>query len=221
MKSICIISRGQDVSREGFREYYENSHSKLGMKFFKYTKYARNHVVEEHGSIDFDVITDSYGEEGFGDANSASDIRPVLDADERSFMTQASIRASKVDELVLGGTPVGVAPAGTRRQMILLRKAEGSDPSWDRGLATWGRELAENPAVSAVTADVVKSGGAAGYAAFPYDAVLSLWLREDGRPVASLSSPPGMVISGWVLTDVCENSPEEIAALYNPRGDRG
>ena len=44
MKSVCLLTRRAGTTREAFRDYYETQHCRLGMKYFPFAKYLRNHV---------------------------------------------------------------------------------------------------------------------------------------------------------------------------------
>ncbi|MDP4918131.1 MAG: EthD domain-containing protein, partial [Haliea sp.] len=93
MKSVCLISRRSGSTPEAFRDYYENHHSRLGSRYFPFTKYVRNYLVSASPSVDFDVITEFFFDPNVNVAGVHSGrVREILDEDERNFMEQQLIR---------------------------------------------------------------------------------------------------------------------------------
>ncbi|MEM8498955.1 MAG: EthD domain-containing protein [Pseudomonadota bacterium] len=110
-KFIALIPRRQDVSREFFQNYYETQHAPLALGYFRgFTKYLRNHIVEElSGSApDFDVFSEfwyeSIEELRKSGAFLESELAPIIREDERQFMDQPRIRALGTEEHLLFGT---------------------------------------------------------------------------------------------------------------------
>ena len=68
MKSLCLLTRRAGTTREAFRDYYETQHCRLGMKYFPFAKYLRNHVVAASVDIDFDCVSEFYFAAGRGGA---------------------------------------------------------------------------------------------------------------------------------------------------------
>lgn len=210
MKSVCLLTRREGTTRQAFREYYETTHAPLGMKYFPFRKYLRNHIIDASGDTDFDVIMECYFDDQINVSGvDAGEVRAIMDVDEKRFMNQHMIRSARVEERVLGGPPIGIAPPGTRRQMLLFSAA---DPT---ALDAWGADLTTMPGVARVSLDTAQQQ-AGNYAGFPYVAVLSLWFAESRDTILPLTPPPRMQLEMSCLTAVCETTPEELSARYAP-----
>jgi len=217
MKSLCLLSRRPGTTREAFREYYETRHCKLGMKYYPFAKYLRNHVLESSREIDFDCVSEFYIDDGRLQVDPMSTpAGEILRADERSFMDQSLIRPALGEESILAGPPRDVAPPGTRRQLLLLNPAAGSDDAGFPGaVRDWGLAFAKQAGVQRVSLDRT-TAFAPGAAGFPWRAVLSLWLADRAAPLAIGAVPLPLELGVTLLAAVCESPPEEIAALYDP-----
>lgn len=210
MKSLCLLTRREGTTRQAFREYYETTHAPLGMKYFPFRKYLRNHIIDASGDTDFDVVMECYFDDQTNVSGvDAGEVRAIMDVDEKRFMNQPMIRSARVEERVLGGSPIGIAPPGTRRQMLLLSTAAPA------ALDAWGADLATMPGIARVSLDTAQQQKG-NYAGFPYAAVLSLWFAEARDTILPLTPPPGIHPEISLLTDVCETTPEELAARYAP-----
>mgnify|MGYP002682460184 FL=1 len=215
MKSSCLLTRRADMTRQAFREYYECSHAPLGMRYFPFQKYLRNHVLESSSEIDFDVIMEScFSDQVDVAAINHGDVRSIMDRDERTFMTQDLIRSASVDKKVLGGPPIDIAAPGTRRLMLLLNVRDSAiQPSLDEIARPWATDLACLPGVKRVSLDTAKRQ-VAGYGGFPCAAILSLWLEGSIPSVNALAAPDPLKLETCVLTQVYETPSEELAARY-------
>jgi len=217
MKSVCLLSHRPDSTREAFRDYYENHHSRLGSRYFPFSKYVRNHVLSSVGEPDFDVLTEFFFEDGVDvGAVHSGRVREILDADERQFMDQRLIRPASAQELLLSGSARDVAPAGTRRQLLMLNQS-GDAAGFRDAVNSWGRQLAEEGHLSRVSVDYTQAHAPAGEVRFPFDAVLSLWLQENGKALSGLQAPAAVELKAHVLTEVCESTPELLQELYDPQ----
>ena len=82
MKSLCLLTRRAGTTREAFRDYYETQHCRLGMKYFPFAKYLRNHVVAASVDIDFDCVSEFYFDAGRGGADlMATSVGDILRAE--------------------------------------------------------------------------------------------------------------------------------------------
>lgn len=209
MKSICLLSQKPGSSREAFRRYYEESHAILGMRHFPFTKYLRNHVVAASAPIDFDVLSEFYADDLAQSAQiMAGPIGAVMDADEKRFMDQGLIRAAASKESILYGPSRDVAPPGTRRVLMLLDAPDVA------ALAQWAGNVGDAHAdIARISLDLTSPFGP-GPRAFPFDAVLSLWLKA-GAQAPTVDLPGGASHRLSVLTEVCESPPAQIAELYH------
>ncbi len=217
MKSVCLLSHRPGSTRQAFREYYETRHSRLGSRYFPFTKYVRNHVLSSAGEVDFDVVTEFFFDDGVdvGGVHSGR-VREILDEDERQFMDQRLIRPAAAEELLLSGSARDVAPEGTRRQLLLLSHM-GDAAGFHDAVNAWGKQLATMEAgLLRVSVDHTQAHAATGEGRFPFDAVLSLWLPAEGNALTELSPPAAVQVRADVLTQVCESTPELLRELYDP-----
>jgi len=217
MKSVCLLSHRPGSTRQAFRDYYENNHSRLGSRYFPFSKYVRNHVLASTGEVDFDVLTEFFFDDGVDVAGVHSGrVREILDEDERQFMDQRLIRPASAEELLLSGSARDVAPEGTRRQLLMLNHS--GDPAGFRdAVNSWGKQLATmTGGLPRVSVDYTQPHAASGDGRFPFDAVLSLWLPAKGKALSGLSPPAAVRVQADVLTEVCESTPGLLRELYDP-----
>lgn len=216
MKSVCLLTRRAGTTHAAFRDYYETRHCKLGMKYYPFAKYLRNHLVASSRPVDFDCISEFYIEDGRLSADPRQgEAATALDIDERHFMNQAMIRPARVEESILWGPARDVAAPGTQRQMLLLDPAPGVDEeSFRRAIDEWSQAMVRLPGVQRLSLDRV-SGAATG-SSFPCCVLLSVWLAHGGEAIEPPPVPRAIVLQVALLADVCETPPEEIAALYDP-----
>ena len=204
MKTLALIVRRPDLTRDAFRTHYEDTHAPLAMETVMEgtTRYVRHHVAAEiHGSPFFDVLTAFQ----YRDAASAAKLMGRLQteqgeriiADEHTFMDRDRNTFFAVEERPISGAEdrsAGLllvalvkAPADEGRGAFVRRyEAEAipalldatKEPVWclqNRALAGGGPA----PAFDAVTQ--VHAGG---------DAGLSDWaagLEASGAVIVVLS----------------------------------
>jgi len=216
MKSVCLLSRLPGTTPEAFRDYYENNHSRLGSRYFPFVKYVRNHVVSASPAVNFDVITEFFFAPDLDVAGVHSGrVREILDADERRFMDQRLIRPAGAEETLVTGAPRGVEAPGRLRLMLLLNPITGAGGDFAASVAAWGQQLAADGSVLRVTLDQTMSPLPGGDNAFPYQALLSLWLESEEPPTPG-APPAGIELASTLLTEVCESPPELLRELYQP-----
>lgn len=208
MKSVCLLSRRADLSRAAFRDYYESQHCLLGMRYFPFQRYVRNHLLCSQPEVDFDCLSEFEVAVGFRSQdvlNSPAGI--LLRADEQRFMIRELIRPAAAVESLLFGPQRGVDRFVSGRQLLLFKRGDEALQSFALRLATHGAALgAATPGVRRVTLDLFQAYPGI---AFGYDAMLSLWL-EEGAAVAESDWPAevSMRVSSH------ESPPEQLAALY-------
>ncbi len=217
MKSVCLLSHRPGSTRQAFRDYYETSHSRLGSRYFPFSKYVRNHVLSSTNEVDFDVLTEFFFDDGVDVAAVHSGrVREILDEDEKRFMDQRLIRPAGAEEMLLSGSPRDIASAGTRRQMLLLNDV-GNAAGFRDAVNAWGKQLAAaEKSLLRVSVDYTRAHAPDGAGRFPFDAVLSLWLPENGSALNGLLPPAAVELGKDVLTEVCESTPELLRELYDP-----
>jgi uncharacterized protein (TIGR02118 family) len=103
-KVILFVRRKEGLSREQFRQRYEDGHAPLARKVLpQLRRYVRNYVTDSPGwEADFDVVTefwfDSEQDHQAVRAFYASEEGQVLIRDEAEFMDRSSMRSVVVDE---------------------------------------------------------------------------------------------------------------------------
>ena len=218
MKSVCLLTRRAGTTREAFRDYYETQHCRLGMKYFPFAKYLRNHVLAASADIDFDCVSEFYFDpERSGGDLMATPVGDILRADERKFMDQGLIRPAVAEESILAGPPRDVAAPGTQRQLLMLEPAGGTaEAAFFAAARDWGLGLgAAQEGVMRVSLDRT-TAFAPGAAGFPWRAMLSLWLAPGAAPARITAPSAALRLGVALLVDVCESPPELIHALYDP-----
>jgi uncharacterized protein (TIGR02118 family) len=214
MKSVCLISRRPDLSREAFRDYYETRHAFLGMKHFAFRRYLRNHVVASTpAEVDFDCLSEFWQDDLAGAYETlAGPIGEVVREDERRFTDRPRIRAAASVETLVAGPERGIERGVVHRQALLLVREPGlAAMDLTRAARSWGERLArELPGVERVTLDEITRFE--GDALFPYDAILFLWLADGAPGVTRLAPPAGVTLAAVVTVDSIESPPELLAA---------
>jgi len=171
IRTLALIVRRPDVSRQEFRDHYEDVHAPLALPFMKGLKhYLRNHVAEALNGVEpgFDVMT----EFGYAGAEDVEHIVGILESpegepirrDELTFMdTQRNTFFAIGDPVVVAG---GEQVLGGAVKVAALAKtaAEGA----------FAPLLAAGP-LRAVTHAVL--GGPHGEP--PWDEVAFFWYSPD------------------------------------------
>jgi len=108
IKAVSLIKRKPGISREEFKEHYEEVHVPLALQHFPFMRYVRNYVIIPPGveEPDFDCITEVW----FADMEacqaaaefSVSPEYKVISDDEEKFMDRDRIVAFLVEENVTG-----------------------------------------------------------------------------------------------------------------------
>ena len=131
IKIVFLLKRKPGMTREAFREHYENVHSELARKYIGHLllKYTRNYVdiagghqedaivgVSSAGGAepDYDVITEMVlaREEDLAEMeriNNLPELKPIFAADEERFLDRHALR------FYVCKTFAEDAPAATRR----------------------------------------------------------------------------------------------------------
>ena len=228
-KSLGILSRRPDLSREYFQRYYETSHAPLGMCHYPFAKYVRNHV---QGGIDpgFDTISEFWQDRQRADER-FDPVRAgvIMDQDEMKFMDRSNKRAGPVIEYLLFGPARSVEPGPVNKLAILLtRSAVMTDDDFLELATTFGHQVyADNGAtVARAMLDIVRSVPGTGvasasvpYLTIPHAGILWFWLEGDRCPESVPEPPPGISVAGSVSMTSHETPPEVLAMAYGSSGD--
>lgn len=201
MKSITIVRRRADLSRAAFRAHYEEHHAPLGVAWFGFDRYVRNHVADAESDPGFDCIAEFWPTDPAQIGRALAAAGTLFDEDDARFMSPER-RNGVVEEVLLAGPPRGVDPAGTVKRIDLLDAATlpGSTElvRWAQGEVDAGR--AARIALDRPTAGMGNLDG------------IALLYRWDG---VGDTPPPGRR-SVTALADVCETPAEVLVAAARP-----
>ena len=159
MKSMCVLARRADFSREQFQAYYEDHHAPLGVQHFPFARYVRNHLLDAP-EIGFDTISEFWAEDisALG-ALMEGPVGELLGEDERRFMDQSKIAPAGSAEQVLSS---GVVDG--ERYAVLINWPGSNPPAF---LAQWAAKVASR--VAGVSLDITTPWR---QPAFPAQAIL-------------------------------------------------
>jgi len=180
MKTISLITRRDDMTRDEFRDYYEQQHAELAMRYFPYQRYTRNHVLGD-AVPGFDCISEFDMTDAFR-ANAGnvmeSESRARLLADELKFMRPECIRVALVEELMLKPARAGslALSKGGVRSALLYDAAHSADIDLDKIQTQLLPLLTGAACLKSASLDIVRHRADS---LFPFDAVL--WLNFDGE----------------------------------------
>ncbi len=202
-KALALMPRRPDLTREQFRRYYESRHTPLALRYFRFRKYVRNHLLSAP-DIGFDCVSEFWPAQM--DATFAlmqTKVGERMREDERQFADQPRIVSGRCEEIRLAGGARPDDESGVTKLALLLRTPldattlVGSLHAWAADTAAPGRS---------VTLDRVSGMPPA---AFPCDAIL--WLHAvDVDPDPRL--PAGIEIVGRALTEA-EETPAAVLAM--------
>ena len=130
IRTLSLIKRRPDITRDAFREHYETVHAPLALPYMDgLVRYVRYHLEAElHGEIGFDVISAFW----YRDAESTAQLKEILASDEGKPILE--------DELTFMDKPENVVfPVSERlledgdegdvHDWIFVRKPEALDRS--------------------------------------------------------------------------------------------
>jgi uncharacterized protein (TIGR02118 family) len=92
IKFVALIKRKEGLTRQEFRDHYENVHAPLAMECYGFSHYVRNYVVTVEGAPDsgFDVVTEfAFADRAASDKAAAFDSSPtakIVREDEARFI---------------------------------------------------------------------------------------------------------------------------------------
>lgn len=178
-KSICALVHRPGSTRADFQAYYESSHAPLGARYFPFTRYVRNHLIDAE-DFGHDTISEFWADDIAGAAALMNGpVGDILRADEAKFMDQSRVAPAGAEEHVLStGEP---ADAQGARTAFLIDPANGGE-GWRETALAWGKEIAAGQ--PGVSLDFVAS-----WKDVPFPAAAVLWVPShvDREPPAELS----------------------------------
>jgi uncharacterized protein (TIGR02118 family) len=214
MKTVALMSRKPGMTRAEFRDYYETTHAVLGMRFFEFQKYIRNHVVEPSENCSpFDTFSE-FWQASLSEVHAAMSgpIGAIMRRDGSRFIDRSLQRLACAEEFLITGAPRGVDPLPARKTCLFLNVSRGLDRSEVLDAATrWGDEIAGAAAdrIVRVTMDWIAPFETA---AFPYDAILSIWPAQDAMDLRPAPLPDGIAVGAAASVEACETPPGVLAA---------
>jgi len=204
IKTISLIKRRPDITRDAFREHYETVHAPLALPHMTgLSRYVRYHLTDEIvGEAGFDVLSGFW----YQDAESVAKLmetlqgeagKPIL-ADELTFMDKPANRFFPVSERTLIS-----GEEGDEHLWVLVRKPEGlSRYDASQRLAEQSFpdlfERIEGVAFALLRDAFPMDGGP-----LPYNAVLQLRAGADTAAAARIEGwSVGMIESGFDVVAV-------------------
>jgi len=219
VKILTVFRRRADLTREGFRGYYEGHHVKMAMEHvaeFGFRKYVRNHVVGPPGvEPGFDCLTEFFFESleqagsSVGFMNSPEGRAFVLD--ELNFLDMSHHPSFELAENVVAGPPRVVDAKGVRKHALVLARAPGKGAEeFASGAFEHARALARDHAgeIHRLMLDVAVQGPGREP---PWDAMLVLWPADPHSPAAWLRWPDASDRAVRVELESLEEPPESLA----------
>ena len=207
MKTIVMSRRHPGLTRDAFRNYYENRHAPLAIQHVRFTKYVRNHLVAP-SNAEFDVISEFWLVDPKDlTAFDNSPAGEILRADAEQFIGPARFRAI-AEESLLAGAPRRYETGRVKKYALLLnRRAYAAGADFIADARDWGRRLAEGALAKRVTIDVLRPfpGGQ-----LPAKAILWLWLDRTFDVGLAEVPPKPIDVSGILTLDAYETPREKL-----------
>jgi len=210
VKTIAMLRRRPELTRDAFRDYYETRHAPLAIQHVRFTKYVRNHLIAP-SNAEFDVVSEFWLPDPVQiDALDTSPAGDLLRADADEFVGPERYSAVAEESLLAGPARRYETGRVQKYALLLNRRAYAAEADFIADARDWGRRLAESAKARRVTIDVVKPlpGGT-----FPANAILWLWL---GRvfDVGLVDTPPKPIDTVRVLTlDAYETPRDKLTAV--------
>lgn len=195
LKALALMPRRPDLTREQFRRYYETRHTPLALRYFRFRKYVRNHLLTAP-DIGFDCVSEFWPQRMEATfALMQTKVGERMREDERQFTDQPRILSGPCEEVQLAGEPRGDDETGARKLLLLLRTTLDA-ATFTESLRSWAAGRAAP--VRSITLDSLVG---LPHAAFPCDAIL--WLYSVDADAAT-RLPAGIAIVGRALTEAAE-----------------
>lgn len=210
LKALALMPRRPDLTREQFRRYYETQHTPLALRYFRFHKYVRNHLLTAP-EIGFDCVSEFWPcDLAATFALMQSEVGERMRADERQFTDQPRIVSAPCEEIHLAGAPRSDDETGVTKLALLLRTALDAATllvavrDWVVGSVAPDRSVALDSLVGLP------------HEGFPCDAILWLHAAEAD---AEVRLPTGVEVVGRALTEAAETSAAVLALAGTARLD--
>ena len=217
-KNIALLPRRAGLTRGEFHDYYEANHAPLAIGYFPFTRYVRNHLADAE-EVGFDTVSEFWSDDIAQLAQlMQTEVGELMRADEQRFMDRAQIKSGAAEERLLAGSPRTAESAVGTKYAWLLQWAAATEAAAVAELAGWASRLVAAPdaACLRVTVDLIRPWPGA---AFPFDAVLWLWMRGAATP-APATCPAGVSVWQRLRVLAAETPPQVMAAARQRRGTR-
>ena len=166
MKALALMPRRPDLTRAQFRDYYETRHTPLALRYFRFHKYVRNHLMTAP-DIGFDCISEFWPRDlAKTYALMQGKVGERMREDERQFADQPRIVSSPCTEIHLAGAPRPDDATGVVKLALLMRTTLDA-AALIGALEAWAREQAA-PSQTVTLDSLVDTP----HPAFPCDAII-------------------------------------------------
>jgi hypothetical protein len=124
-KTIALMPRRLDLSRDFFQDYYESHHAPLALRYIHcFVRYARNHVVLAEPEVWFDTLSEFWFESvEVARALIAWHATPAADMlheDEARFLDRERVIALPVAETVVFNSTRSAGKVPLKRETLLF-----------------------------------------------------------------------------------------------------
>jgi hypothetical protein len=203
IKSISLVRRRDGMTRAEFRHYYEAHHAPLGIAWFAFDRYVRNHVADEASDPGFDCLAEFWPRDLAQIEAAFAAAASLFEEDDAKFMSPER-RGGRVEEHRLAGPARIVDRPGARKRIDLLRAS--TLPSL-KELAMWAHAEVEAGHATRVVLDLpIADLGNLGDIALLYRWDPAI---DDAAPAERLST---------AVADICETPAEELLRTPLPGG---
>jgi len=206
MKTVGLMPRKPDITRERFRTHYEDRHAPLAISKFPFDKYVRNHVVSsDPDPVGFECLSEFWVDKVDEIYKlMAGPIGDIMREDELRFTDQPNIGPAVAEETLVAGPARTVERDMSTREILLLRPADGvSNAAFKESVIGWGKALAAaSPNIQRITFDSVVPFEGRRFPAV--QGILYGWVDEAGA-VYDAEPPADIVITSRIRTESIES----------------
>jgi uncharacterized protein (TIGR02118 family) len=206
MKTVGLMPKRLDITRERFRNHYEDRHAPLALGKFPFEKYVRNHVVaSDPDPVGFDCLSEFWIENVEEIYRlMAGPIGDIMREDELRFTDQPNIGPAVAEEIHVAGPPRIVDRDITAKEILLLRPASGvSKAAFVDSVVRWGKALAAGSSrIERLTLDTVVP-----FEGRPFpevEGILYGWVGKGNGALYDAVPPADIVVTSRIRTESIE-----------------